>query len=243
MQTRARKVSRIPRAACPALLCLLIASLAFSAGPARAATGGEIARYPFRGFPTITSAAAPEEYEQPIQLEGLGPTHTIVQVNPEEVVVNDSEGNPVEWFYLDAAHDADGATVPTSLRVEGDAIILTVHHREGNPAAGFAPFAYPIAEGAGWAGGFRTISFEMNEPQAPTNDPAPAPAPTCTVPSLRGLRLRAAKARLRAADCTVGKVRLAPTATEAKGKVVKQFEPAGTQLAPGAPVAVRLARH
>ncbi len=63
------------------------------------------------------------------------------------------------------AHDAQGATVPTSLAQTGpDVITLTVSHREGNPAAGGAPFSYSISEGAGWEGGYRTISFPLVEP-------------------------------------------------------------------------------
>jgi len=75
------------------------------------------------------------------------------------------------------AHDAQGANVPTSLAASApDTIVLTVHHRAGNPAAGGAPFAYPITGGTGWEGGFRTITVPMENPS-----PAPAaaqPAPT-----------------------------------------------------------------
>jgi hypothetical protein len=133
--------------------------------------------------------------------------------------------------------------VPTSLRLEGEEVILTVRHREGNPAAGGAPFVYPIVDDTGWSGGFRTLSTELTEhdpPPAEKSPPGSAPAATCTVPALGHLSLRAAKARLRAADCSLGQVRLAAGATKGKGKVVKQFHPAGTQLSRGAPVAVKL---
>ena len=78
-----------------------------------------------------------------------------------------------------------------------------------------------------------------DEPPAPL-EPAPAAPIPCTVPALHGLSLHAAKARLRAAHCAIGQVRLAAGATAGKGKVVKQFRAAGTELAAGAPVAVKL---
>ena len=151
------------------------------------------------------------------------------------------------------AHDADGATVPTTLELTGrEVVTLTVHHREGNPAAAWAPFAYPIIGGPGWPGGFRTIVVPLENPFAiaeaerkiiEANPPAPTeplPVITCKVPTLRGYSLRGAKNRLRAAHCGIGAVRLAAGATAGKGKVVKQFHPAGTELAAGAPVAVKL---
>lgn len=69
---------------------------------------------------------------------------------------------------------------------------------------------------------------------------AAEPPATCAVPSLRGLGLRAAKARLRADHCAIGQVHLARGTTKGKGRVVKQFRGAGTQLAAGARVAVKL---
>jgi hypothetical protein len=142
--------------------------------------------------------------------------------------------------------------VPTTLRQTGrEQVTLTVHYREGNPAAGGAPFVYPITAGTGWPGGFQTVIVEMNNPFGnanesvrETNPPAPTepiPAPSCKVPSLRGYSLRGAKNRLRAAHCGIGAVRIAAGATAGKGKVVKQFHPAGLELVAGAPVAVKLA--
>ena len=48
--------------------------------------------------------------------------------------------------------------MPTSLSVSEEKIVtLTVHHREGNPAAGGAPFDYPVIAGAGWEGGTEPV--------------------------------------------------------------------------------------
>ena len=71
-------------------------------------------------------------------------------------------------------------------------------------------------------------------------EPTIAPPPSCKVPALRGLSVKAAKARLRGAHCSLGKVQVPHGVTAGKGKVVKQFDAAGTELAAGAPVAVKL---
>jgi hypothetical protein len=112
---------------------------------------------------------------------------------------------------------------------------MIVHHRAGNPAAGGAPFVYPI-QGSAQTGGFFTGAVEVADP-TPTSGTEPAP---CLVPSLHGLSLKAAKARLRAAECHLGAVRLAARATARTGKVVKQFRAAGTQLPAGSRVSVKL---
>jgi hypothetical protein len=231
-------------AAYAAVLCALAASLAFAVSLAAADTGNEVVEAAGgRGFPPITSAASPEEYEQQVDFEGLDPIHTIEQIGPEEIVVKDSEGDTVEWFHLEPAHDAVGANVPTSLRLDGKEVILTVQHHEGNPAAGGAPFTYPIVSGKGWEGGFFTGIVEMPSPvpieTAPSSAPAPI-VPTCRVPALRGFGLPTVKRLLLGSDCGVGGVHLARGATRGKGKVVKQVRAAGTELTAGTPVAIKL---
>jgi hypothetical protein len=223
------------------IFCAIVACLAIAAAPAAA----EIPEISGPSWPMITGPESPEEYAEHVE---LGKWQELIQASPTEAQVW-YVGLPTDFMAFpiqsDGAHDADGAEVPVTLAVTGpETILWTVHHREGNPAAGFAPFAYPIIGGKGWEGGWHSFGFEMNEPRQPATEPPPAPVPptpTCTVPSLRGLALHAAKARLRAADCGIGKVRLARGATEGKGKVARQYEPAGAQLAAGAAVAVRLA--
>jgi hypothetical protein len=225
--------------ACAAILCALVA-----AAPAAAETGDAA---PIRGlneggfiFPAITGPEAPEEY--PFRVS-LGEEQHLEQVTPTEVAVRE-RGVTLFTLKSGAAHDAVGSAVPTTLTLTGlDTVTWTISYRAGNLAAGGAPFVYPIVGGTGWEGGFRTISVEMNERQPPATAPpaTPMPAPTCAVPYLKGFGLREVKSLLRDADCAIGKVRLARGATKAKGKVVKQFEPPGTVLAAGAPVAVKLA--
>jgi hypothetical protein len=207
-------------------------------------------------FFRITGPESPERWPLRIQ---LGDDQGLRQVSPTEVRVVYAGGTEAFAIIAEKAHDAAGTTVPTTLEVTGaDVVTFTVHHRDGNLAAGGAAFDYPITAGEGWEGGpFQTVIVHgppdevelraIHEREAaarqssPTGDePSASTQVRCTVPSLRGLELRAAKSRLRAAHCAIGRVHLAAGATTGKGKVVKQFHAAGTELAVGAPVAVKL---
>jgi len=242
-------MTRFRSAACAAILCALLAV------PSAAAETGDSA--PIRpeseagfDFPRILGPEAAEEY--PLQWSPLGPELKMRQVSDQEIVAEYIDYGVVSYsLHAPPAHDVEGAAVPTTIALsedeEGPVVTIVVHHRPGNSKAGFAPFKYPIESGSGWEGGFSTIRVELNEPKPPASEPSAAPAPpvlpvpTCTVPSLHGFGLVAVKKLLRGADCGIGQIRLAHGATKGKGKVVKQFEPAGTQLAAGAPVAFKLA--
>jgi hypothetical protein len=207
-------------------------------------------------FPEIKGSEAPERY--PLRVT-VGEDRHVEQVSPTEVQVVYPDGTEAFLISAEKAHAADGAEVPTTLEVTGaDVVTFTVHHRAGNPAAGGAPFDYPITAGEGWEGGpiqteivlgppDEAVLRAMHEREAaarhspPTgHEPSSPTQARCTVPSLRGFVLRAAKARLRAAHCEIGKVHLAAGATAGKGMVVKQFHAAGAKLPAGAPVAVKL---
>ncbi|MBS1860530.1 MAG: PASTA domain-containing protein [Actinobacteria bacterium] len=64
----------------------------------------------------------------------------------------------------------------------------------------------------------------------------------CTVPNLVGQKLGPAKASLRRAGCTVGTVTKVKGPKKRRGKVIKQNPRAGRVLAPGAKVAIKLAK-
>jgi sugar lactone lactonase YvrE len=118
-------------------------------------------------FEDIRSPESPEHYAYELN---LSPELALVQVSPQEVAVVYKEGGPVA-FTMTAlpAYDAIGSSVPTHLAVSGPAMVtLTVEHRAPSPVGG--AFVYPVAAGAGWEGGYRTISFEMNEPPPPTQE-------------------------------------------------------------------------
>lgn len=62
----------------------------------------------------------------------------------------------------------------------------------------------------------------------------------CTVPKLKGKKLKASRRKLKKADCRTGKVKKRKGATGASGKVVKQSPKPGAILAPGGKVKVTL---
>jgi hypothetical protein len=198
-------------------------------------------------FSQIPGPEGPERY--PLRVS-IGEEQFLEQVSPTEVQVFNSGHSPAGRIDAVKAHAADGENVPTTLERTGrDVVTLVVHHRAGNPAAGGAPFDYPITEGEGWGGGIETVFVQMRNPNG---EPAGSPtdgasssrkASHCTVPSLRALGLRAAKARLHAAHCAIGKVHRADGVTAGKGLVVKQFHAAGAKLAAETPIAVKLGRH
>ena len=64
----------------------------------------------------------------------------------------------------------------------------------------------------------------------------------CTVPNLAGKKLGPAKSLLRNAGCTVGKVTKVKGPKKKQGKVISQHPKAGRVLAPGAKVAIKLAK-
>jgi hypothetical protein len=244
---------------------VLLASLAVAAAPSAAGAvlnEDESDTAPVREYDgvmlsAITGPQSPERF--PLRID-LAPRQELRQVSPSEVEVVYTDGTEALAITAEKAHAADGAKVPTILEMTGeDMVTLVVPHRAGNPAAGGAPFDYPITPGEGWEGGFQTIIVmgppdetelrEMSERErmekmiieaSPAAQIEPPPVPICKVPMLRGYALRGAKNLLRGAHCGIGAVRLAAGATVGKGKVVKQFRAAGTELAAGAPVAVKL---
>ncbi|HEU4462947.1 MAG TPA: hypothetical protein VFR75_10180 [Solirubrobacterales bacterium] len=184
-------------------------------------------------FQSIQGPDGPEEFSWEVkfdpgdELREIDDTHAgVYWVGPETLVMTITA---VE------AHAADGANVPTTLAVtQPNVITLTVHHRAGNPAAGGAPFEYPVIAGSGWEGGIQQHLVVM--PPA-TEQAPPPPVLRCTVPALSGLTLKAAIRQLRRSNCGLGEVR----GERVRGaRVVRQFRKAGRSLPVGARVGVKL---
>ncbi|HEX8753212.1 MAG TPA: hypothetical protein VF731_07335 [Solirubrobacterales bacterium] len=233
----------------------LLAACVLAIGPS--AAGASLPVYEGQAFPRIQSASDPEEFSWEVE---LGPGQELEQVDEREVAIDSRTGARSWSIVADPAHDATGATVPTTIRVVGeDVVTLTVHHREGNPAAGGAPFAYPVDEGAGWETGPATVEvtgppdekelWEQRERQERLGveereaaERAKARAERCHVPALRGATLAGARRRLRRANCRLGAISRTGGATTKTSRVVGRAQPPGTSLAPDAPVGVRLGR-
>jgi len=191
---------------------------------------------PFDGtmsFHDIQGADGPEEFSWTVklgeedELRAIDDTHAAVfWVGTETQAMTITAG---------LAHAADGAKVPTTLAVTPPNIItLTVHHRAGNPAAGGAPFDYPIIAGVGWEGGFQQTRVVMGPV---TEQAAPPPTPHCEVPKLKGRYFFKLDKVLRRYGCTLGEVRGRRGSTT---RVVRQFPHPHTMLPAGAEVDIRI---
>lgn len=229
------------------LLLVFAAALAWAALPS-VATAQPCP--PFDGamsFPEIHGAEDPEDYCWEVQLdEG----QYLQQMGETEAEVFFESGHPAYAIKATEAHDAIGTSVPTTLAVtDPNLITLTVHHGAGNPAAGGAPFDYPVVQGPGWEGGFISEQIpgppdeaELREaelrakPAPPAQEPL---TPTCEVPVLQGRTVKAARRALLLAGCQLGPVR----GQHRRGaRIVKQYRPAFATVPAGTAVGVRLGR-
>lgn len=213
---------------------------AFAAGPSFASAdvpppfGGDM------GFPDISGPLGPEEYSWEVI---LGDDQELQLVNEQLALVYYVDSDHLAYAIVaEAAHDADGSTVPTSLSVsEGSILTLHVHHRDGNPAKDWAPFEYPVVPGVGWEGGFSTSLVVMPPPEALPQTVAVSDSEGCLVPRLKGRTLEASKRRLRKANCKIGEVsKKRRGATGGVRKVARQSPKPGVLLASGATVDITL---
>jgi sugar lactone lactonase YvrE len=91
-------------------------------------------------FQAIRSSTSPESYSWKVHLaEG----QTLHYVNSTQAQVLFEDGTPSFLITAEDAHDATGATVPTSLGVNGDVLTLKVEFHSGT-------YVYPIVAGQGW---------------------------------------------------------------------------------------------
>jgi 6-phosphogluconolactonase (cycloisomerase 2 family) len=87
--------------------------------------------------------------------------------------------------------------------------------------------------------------FARELPPIPQPEPEPqppVPAKQCKVPNLAGKKLGAAKRKIRAAGCRVGKVTRRAGSTAKRGRVVAQGPKAGREVAAGTAVRLTLVR-
>jgi sugar lactone lactonase YvrE len=96
-------------------------------------------------FQEIRSESSPTQYSWRVNLaEG----QILRLANSTQAEVLYASGHLAYLITSQGAHDAVGATVPTSLSVSGNVLTLTVDFRS-------ASFVYPIVAGQGWEGGYR----------------------------------------------------------------------------------------
>jgi hypothetical protein len=186
-------------------------------------------------FPYIQGPDGPEEFSWAVKLDEEQELRAIDDTHAG-VYYTGADEHPTFTITAALAHAADGANVPTTLAVtQPNVITLTVHHRAGNPAAGGAPFDYPVVAGMGYEGGFQQHTV-VGPP--PTEQATAPPVPdVCNVPHLSGMTVKAARRQLRRSHCTLGAV----WGERSRGaRVVKQFRKPGRELPAGTEVGVKL---
>lgn len=180
---------------------LLTVLVGLCAASVPAATAADPAP-PFDGLMAFQNIQGPEEPEEFSWQVKLSEGEELKAIDDQHAGVFWEDETQAMTITAVAAHDSIGTNVRTTLAVtQPNIITLTVHHRAGNPAAGGAPFDYPVVAGAGWEGGFQTSQVVMPPPEV-----SPTP-PSCVVPDLTGRTLRASRRILHSAHCELGQVR------------------------------------
>lgn len=210
---------------------------------------------PFEGvmsFPEIKGPSDPQDFSWRVTLYQ---DQALEQLDDQTALVYYEPGHePAFTITAEPAHDAIDTNVPTTLSVsEGDVITLTVHHRDGNPLAGGAPFAYPVTAGSGWEGGFQTVVVtgppdeaelralrELHEREAREATFGQQEAEACIVPKLKGKSLRAAKTLLRLAHCRPGTLSAKRGKRLRSARVIREHPRSGAVLSPSSAVDLTL---
>jgi hypothetical protein len=188
-----------------------------------------------QAFPTVYGPSEPEECSWEVI---LGEEQELLQINEKEIGFFYSEGLRAGLMQAEPAHDVHGVTVPTTIQVTGEKnFTLIVHHRDGNPAAGGAPFDYPVRIGSGWEGGFVTTVIELPPGEQELRE---GEEKRCRVPALCGATVAGARRRLVRANCRLGALTRSSGVTRKTGRVVHQSDPGGSSLAQGARVGIKL---
>jgi len=210
-----------------ALLALFVVALAALA-PAKALADPSP---PFTGdmrFQAIQGPDGPEEFSWEVELYE-GQALRAIDDQSAEVYYTDPEHHAFS-ITAELAHDSEGKAVPTTLAVtQPNIITLTVHHRDGDPAAGGSPFNYPVLPGEGWEGGSQPVQILGPSDESLVLPPGefPPPPPTCVVPDLTGRTLRASRKLLHQSHCRLGVVRGEQVRT---AHVVTQYRRIGRSL-------------
>jgi sugar lactone lactonase YvrE len=102
-------------------------------------------------FKAIRGPEAPESYSWSIDL-GEGQSLKAAGEGTAEVYYQDE--TPAMSIIAEAAHDATGKPVPTSLQVENNIVTLTVHYKEQG-----ASYTYPILAGANYEIGHEEVTI------------------------------------------------------------------------------------
>ena len=159
---------------------------------------------------------------------GLSPDGTKVFINGE------SEARKPRYSedYATVAYDAETGTRLWSARYDGPGKTNDWGGSLGVSANGMRVVVTGGSVGKKTGSDYATIAYDTASGHTFWVKRYNGPGVICLVPYVVGLTLRAAKAKIRAANCTVGKIIRDPSASAKKGRVAYQHPQVGTRLAP-----------
>ncbi len=161
----------------------------------------------------------------------LQPAPTIVSIGPTTGPTAGATAVVITGTDLEGATSVRfGSSSAPSFAVDSETQITVLA-----PAAAAGPVAISVTTPAG-----STTCGQFTYATSPA-PASPAPTSVCTVPKLKGKKLKVAKRALRAADCNLGRVvKKIAGATAILGRVKWQKPGPGTMLAPGSRVSIGL---
>ncbi len=214
------------------------------------AAGGKI------GFFTSPLAEGATEAPFPTPTSGEAAFNAEVQPAPVVQALGTTSGPQAGGTsVLIAGTDLENTTAvtfggtPATFTADGEGSVLAT----SPPSASAASVPITVTTLAGSSTSAQTFSY-VASPPSPTSTNGGSSGPTstptsslekaapvkCKVPNLAGKKLKAAKSKLTAAHCAIGKVTKQKGATLGSGKVVKQAPKPGASLAAGTKVKVTL---
>jgi hypothetical protein len=167
--------------------------------------------------------------------------------------------NFTQWCYIGEQPSAGNAPIPPfDLTLDGTSALVDSTFDAQLDCGSLIPYGTPGLPNIGdmiMASGMNSLSLGVTFTRQP--DPQPVvkvvtqtitktitvapPAPKCVVPKLKGLKLAKAKAAVKKAGCTVGKV-TRKKSSHKKTVVLKQGAKAGAVLANGSKITLTIAR-
>jgi len=173
-------------------------------------------------------------YDDPVR--GLDWAHSLgLSRDGTKVFVNgESEARKPRYSedYATVAYDAKTGTQLWSARYDGPGKAGDAGGSLGVSANGRRVVVTGVSAGKETGFDYATIAYDAAGGHRVWVRRYNGPGVICLAPYVVGLTLRAARADIRAADCTVGKILRDPSANAKKGRVASQNPQAGTRLAP-----------